>query len=389
MKQKKEIFLCKISGKIWNNKNKTCQAGQVLFSGLFLIIFSLSFSLFFLFISESYIRNYSNVNIARNSVLKERAVIANILNEISINNYLIVHAIKFAEKYFLQASELSMYNAYSQPYWETFSKINNSASLENYLANYSEKSIKLNFETFSASVARNLYIAKSLSFRNITLFNKLPKKVASNFKFSENNSTFCLALESNKNIFKYPGNFFFPILENFYTFQFSKNECEVFHKRNKFFSFLANLPFLKADMQDKFLFLEKNSSISNSLHYSLLYVPFAKKESFLTSLASEAPTDVYFKNSYVTFFNLVQRTLIKSLDKKLLAKHSKHISANIIHRNHFCKKDHSELIKNKNNFFSSNNLHCSISENDFLFSFFMPNWTAIISFEKDKLENEN
>ncbi|WP_158999584.1 hypothetical protein [Pigmentibacter ruber] len=388
MKKKKEIFLCKILENICNNKNLSCQTGQILFSSLFLIIFSLVMSIFFLFTAECYIRNYSNVNIARNSVLMERTEIANILNEISINNYLIFHAVKFAEYSFLQASELSMYNSYSQKYWETFKKINNEGVFANFFDNANEKNIKLNFETFKLSSARNLSIAKSLSFKNIILFNKLPKKISSHFKFSGNNTTFCMALNSSNEIFTKPGFFSFPILERFYSFHFDRNECEIAHRRINYTFFLPKLPSLTFAAQDKFLFLEKNSTISSALHYSLLYVPYVNKENFLVALETESPKKVAYKNSYTVFFNLVMKSLNIRLDKKILADYSKTIYATVIHPNYYCNEKFSAIISTDNNFQNRNNLQCFIGKNDFLFSFFLPNWAATISFEKDQSANE-
>ena len=390
MKKKKEIFLCRTLENIYNNKNLSCQTGQILFSSLFLIIFSLIMSIFFLFIAECYIRNYSNVNNARNIVLSERTEIANILNEISINNYLIFHAVKFAEYSFLQASELSMYNSYSQKYWETFKKINNERVFANYFDNSSEKNIKLNFETFKLSSARNLSIAKSLTFKNIILFNKLPKKISSQFKFSGNNTTFCLALNSSHEIFTKPGLFSFPILESFYSFHFERNACEITHRRINYTFFLPKLPSLPSltfAAQDKFLFLEKNS-ISSKLHYSLLYVPYANKENFLVALESESPKNVAYQNGYTVFFNLVMKSLNIHLDKKILADYSKTIYATVIHPNYYCNEKFSAIIFTGNNFKNRNNLQCFIGKNDFLFSFFLPNWAATISFEKDQSANE-
>lgn len=129
-------------------KKNSDQSGQMLVSALILLVILLVFLLFIFFVAESYIRNYSNMNIARNEILKENTEVSNILNELSINNYLIVQSLSVAQKAFLQASELSLYYSFSQPYWKTHSTLETSKieeSFDNYLSAETKKNIQLSY----------------------------------------------------------------------------------------------------------------------------------------------------------------------------------------------------------------------------------------------------
>ena len=81
------------------------QDGQALVGGLILMMIGLFFSAYFLYVSESFFRLFSNTEQANSDIVKETSNYANILNEIAINNQNIIAAITISENSFLKAFE--------------------------------------------------------------------------------------------------------------------------------------------------------------------------------------------------------------------------------------------------------------------------------------------
>lgn len=374
-------------------KKNSDQSGQMLVSALILLVILFVFLLFIFFVAESYIRNYSNMNIARNEILKENTEISNILNELSINNYLIVQSLSVAQKAFLQASELSLYHSFSQPYWKTHSTLETSKieeSFDHYLSAETKRNIQQSYLELQSKSARGLVFSKSLVQRNKFLLNKLPQKIAQYFIFSSNSASFCLGLKNIEKQMNYPGFFYFPLLENFYSFYFKHEQCKVLHKRKNFIEFINKIDFLSYATEDTFYVLENLNIISRNIDYGILYIPYKNAKNFLNDLFALAPKMVNYKNNYSVFYRYINRIFGDSfIAESNLFKYSKNIYSRIIHPNLNCKwewGDNLEVIIAHQEYFDKN---CTVKENDFLFSFFLPHWVAVINFEKDILNYAN
>lgn len=394
MKNKKKISLSKICPLSYRRKTIfNSQSGQMLVSSIFFLGFLSFFLIFFLFISEAYIRNYSNVNIARNEVLKQNTQLANILNEISINNRLVIISLSVAESAFLQASELGLYIAYAQPYWKTYStfqKSKNEAMFDSYLSDESMHKIQDQFLFLQEKSARGLYYAKSLVQKNKKLLNQLPFEIAKYFNFSSNAASFCIALKSLDHLFANSGNFSFPILEKSYPFLFHRKNCTLLHKRNGFMQFSDKIPILSTNISDEFLILEKLKVDKSKIDYGVLYVPFDHVNDFLNNLSFFAKKEIEYQKNYAVIFNYIKKIFefdsVFGLNLKL---YSKIINVKVTHPNVECQEKNRKIVGN----LMSNNLKqksaCIPSRNNFLFSFFLPHWIALISSEKDKNIDEN
>ncbi len=363
------------------------QSGQVLVSSLVLLFFLLMLLMFFFFVTESYLRNYSNINIARNEILKEKNEIANILNELSINNYLIVQSLSIAQKAFLQASELSLYQSFTQPYWKThstFEKSKEEKSFDNYLSEETKKDVRMNFMELQKKSARGLSFSKALVERNKILLNKLPKNISQYFIFSTNKSSFCISLEIIDSQLNRPGFFYFPPLEFFYPFYFKQKDCKVMHKTKRILNFNRKINFLSYQHEDEFFILDNLLLSSKNIDYGILYVPYKNSKFFLKNLLSLAPKNVIYKNNYSVFYKYINNIFGGYfLSKSTLNKYSRDIYSRIIHPNLSCPlnlRDNLDMLADLQNYIVSN---CTLKENDFLFSFFLPHWAAVIELEKD------
>lgn len=240
--------------KIFLKDINECQRGQAFVSGIIFLLFTLLFSIYFLFMAEAYFRNYSNIEKARESILRKSSQVANLINQISINNQNIIASLGIAENAFAEAAEIGLYIGFSQPYWESYGILNQkvlikdlTSPLKEHTLSFSSRStLKILYSSLQNQSARGLFLAKSLSEKNRKIIAKLPPKIAKNFIRSSNSDVFCFALETQKKYYQKPGFHHFPILENLYHFYLEKEGCKIKQTRGLFGVLNFTLPLLSS-----------------------------------------------------------------------------------------------------------------------------------------------
>jgi len=372
-----------------SQKNKN-QEGQALVSGLILLIFTLFFSIYFLFISESYSRNYSNIQKARESTLRESSKIANLINQITINNQLILQSISVAEDAYAEAAEIGLYVSFNQPYWESYGILNQkNFSLNHFLlSDKTKNSLNLIYSSLLNKSARGLFLAKSLSEKNKKIIEKIPNHISMHFIRSSNADVFCFSLESRNKYYQKPGFHNIPIYENLYHFYLEKKGCKLTQSRGLYGFFNSQLPLIFSNESDDILSYKSFNSILKNDFYGIWYVDPNKYKEFFNSLyfnsrsfvEENSKFTVISKNlSKITFFQD-----IKLNQKEIISGFSKIINARITHPYFYCQP-------NKNQFgdfiFEEDFLNidqCALDKNYFIKSFFYPNWISLITKEVDK-----
>jgi hypothetical protein len=80
--------------------------GQALVSGLIFIMIIIFFCIYFIHYSESMKRVYTNSQIAKTNIIQKSSTDANILNEISINNRIILSQLIAAQNSFIKSAQI-------------------------------------------------------------------------------------------------------------------------------------------------------------------------------------------------------------------------------------------------------------------------------------------
>lgn len=384
--------------------SKENQSGQALVSGIVFLLFALLFSVYFLFMSESYIRNALNIEKARENTLKNSAHVANVINQISLNNQNIIAALAIAENAFVESAEIGLYVGFAQPYWETYGlkqKTSTNTYLpatrahfflkEEHLSNSSKETLEKLYSAFRNQSARGLFIAKSLSEKNKNLIAGLPPEISKNFMRSSNSDAFCFALETQKKYYQKPGFHDILILESLYHFYLEKEGCKI-KQQGGIFGFLnLSLPLQTSSESDHILSYKDFDLILKNSQYGIWYVVPENSQNFLSSLKFQSENSVQENKKLTIISNFLAKIPYfqeLNLNKKaLLSGFSKKINSRITHPYFICSKDskwNGDFLT-ENDF--QNKANCSLSKGQFIKSFFYPKWTPLISSEEYKNES--
>ncbi|MES2616187.1 MAG: hypothetical protein V4591_12330 [Bdellovibrionota bacterium] len=337
------------------------QSGQALIGGLILIVFVLIFSSYFLSVSESYLRLFSNSEQANSEIVQETSHYANILNEISINNQNIIAALTVSQDALLRGLESGVNIAFHQPYWLTYSALKNN---KNTLDTNTKNIISRLFSSYSLSSARGFFIAKSLAKKNNTLLKKFPLQIQQYFIQSPNSQVLCFTLQARKKYYNSPGILGLPP-SAFYHFNMNieeKNNCAIENRINTLNKILEkSLVMLYSSEKDRILDYSQLDNLSSykDNQYGILYVDPKQKDNFINSMSFTSSDTI---SSPEKKFQLIEKTLSKmnffkdmNLNKEENLKKSPLINEFII----------------THKFISG-----SVSNEQFLKSFFYPNWAV-------------
>ncbi len=354
------------------------QCGQAFVGGVVLILISILFSSYFLYLSESFFRLFSNSEKANYDKVKEITQYANILNEISINNQNIIASITSSQNAFLKSIEYGIYVGFHQPYWETYSSLNKSQFSRLNVSKESKEIILKFFKSYSLNSARGFFIAKALAEKNKNLLKKLPIKIRKNFIESSNHRVNCFALEVENKYYKNPGILNIPFLSkkiiyNFYLQRSGLDKCTIEHKPGFLSKFMElSLPNFLTNEKDKVLYykdLDKLMShdiqflkLDQDYKYGITYVDSNQKFNFIDSLNFASN----LKNSGMEEkFSIINNFFSKLIFFKGLNLDNKENLLKTIIQTNFILTH--KLMNNKNKF---------ISNEDFIKLFFYPNWTV-------------
>ena len=328
-------------------KNK--QNGQALVSGIIFLIFTLLFSVFFLFMAESYFRNYSNIEKARQDTLKQSATVANKINQIAVNNQTIITALSFAQSAYAEAAKIGLYIGFAQPYWETYGIRNGKLptepliiTKEHSLSDKSTKAIKNVYKAYMLKSARGLYLAKSLSEKNKNIIAGLPPFIANKFMRSSNSDTFCYALETQSEFYRKSKNSLpLKLYNSLYNFYLEKDGCTLKHKKG---ILNGKIPFeitiFSSSEPDKIFSYKDFDNILKNVSYGIWYVEPKNAHNFLDSLYFESQNMVSENKKFIVISNAISKIPYFSklnINKKIyLSGFSKKIKSRITHSNFVC-----------------------------------------------------
>ncbi len=366
------------------------QEGQALVSGLILLVFTLFFSIYFLFMSETYSRNYSNIQKAREHALRESSKIANLINQITINNQLIIQSISVAENAYAEAAEIGLYIGFNQPYWESYGLLNQiNSSLNHFLlSDKSKNSLNLIYSSLLNKSARGLFLAKSLSEKNKKIIEKIPDQISRHFIQSSNAEVFCFSLESQNKYYQKPGFHDIPIYENLYHFYLEKKGCKLTQSRGLYGFLNSQLPLLFSSENDDILSYQSFNSILKNDFYGIWYVDPTQYKAFFNSLYFHSGSFVEENSKFTVISKYLSKIPffqdIKLNQKEILSGFSKIINVRITHPYFYCqpnKNQFGDLIREED-FLKMD--QCILNENYFIKSFFYPSWTSLITKEEDK-----
>lgn len=349
----------------------TNENGQVLVGGIVFLLISILFCAYFLYVCESFERKYSNEEKAKEEAIVQAAKIANMLDQISINNQSIIAAVITSQTAFAEAFELGIYTSYEQPYWKTYGSLTQkSNSLE-----ASSAVIKKAYQSYALTAARGFFIAKSLSEKNKNLVAKMPKKISVYFKQSSNAQVHCFALETQRDRYQKPGFVNFPVPKS-YPFFLIKNECDVEHRVGKIRGKIQKgLPFLYSSESNEVLSYKKidklnflgNLSFQDN-QYGIWFVNPSQQEPFFKALEFKIAKTIDTEKKYSIVDEYLSRVpFFKNI-------------------NLASKKNLSAVLSDSKIYISHPNIACSensnCSSNDFLRAFFFPNWAALVKEQK-------
>lgn len=336
-----------------NNKNlkeiDLRQSGQAFVSGIIFLLLTMLCSVYFLFMSESYFRNYSNIQKAREQILRESSSVANLINQLAMNNQLILQSISVAENAYAEAAEIGLYIGFTQPYWETYGALNLEKSFvsNSILSKKSKSSLQLIYLNLRNKSARGLVLAKSLSKKNKKIVEKMPTKIAKYFSPSSNSEVFCFALESQKKYYQKPGFHQIPIYENLYHFYLEKEGCKLKHTRGLLGGINFRLPLLSSSGFNEVISYKSFDFILRNDTYGIWYVDRTQLKYFLLSLYFDSEEDVKENSKFTIITKYIAKLkYFKDIDinnKEILSGFSRNIKTRVIHPYFYCGN-------NKNNF---------------------------------------
>ncbi|KAB8033221.1 hypothetical protein [Fluviispira multicolorata] len=375
------------------------QHGQALISGLIFLVFSMLCVAFFLFISESFYRVYSNINKEREYRIKENSFVANKINQLSINNQYILSALSVAQNAFAESTEIGLYVSYFQPYWLTYGFINKNSSNDkfenigkkNALSMESEKYVNNAFKTYRLKSARGLYIAISLAEKNEKIINSLPQNIKKYFMQSSNSEVFCLALASQSKNYGFPGFFNIPLLENLYNFYIDQDECQLSHYNSSYRVVNKILPFLSDAEPNLFLDYNKMTEIlKKSTQFGVYFVSFSQAKNFLNELYIDNYSDILVNPKFTKISNYLSKipffSSLNLSENVFLQSVPKNIYVRISHPYFVCSGKSSwqgDFLQEKD---WKKEATCLLSRELFYKSFFTPHWAAFVTQEEGKNE---
>lgn len=262
-------------------KRNNRESGQILIGGLFFLFLAGLSSVYFISISNIINELYSNTLKLRFEAINMAAKQANILNQISINNQLIISEVLSAHIAYITAIESGLNLTAHQPYWETYSHFKESDNLS-ALSQDSSKSIEKSFSSYALISGRGLYGAKAIANQNIELIKQLPKNVQRLISQSSNAFVHCLALEIQAPDLN-PSQYFKFSVPTLTPIGLTKNSCSLYEKNNSFLTKItSSLPMLTANDDDlviSFEMIDKYFNFKENFSYGVIYVKpkFASK----------------------------------------------------------------------------------------------------------------
>lgn len=357
--------------------------GQALVCGIFCIFMSLLVFLYFFSVVELKHHYFSNLMSAKIEKLEEVTKYSNILNEISYNNRNILISVMDAEISFISAFEHGETISYEQPYWETYSVINNK-NVNSSLSNKTTESIDFAYNSFKLNTARALFTAKALSERNKFLLSLFPSKLEIDKLFLQNSpaQVNCMALELLSSEVN-PSHYEKFLISPSYNFGLSRKSCTLVNTQNISRKITnKSLPFILYNSKDIVIDFSKfNELFYNNLnYYGITYVDFKDANKFRNSL-SFLTNDLITSDRNKPYF-------IEYLSKINYFKNQ--LSYFVLNKNKVIKKsviyiDHPNIPCISSSFNSVNKKICRFNEEEFFKSFFMMNWSPIVEFQENSL----
>jgi hypothetical protein len=364
------------------------ELGQTLVSGLIFLLLTLISVLYFLFISETYMRNQVNIQKNREELILKSSKIANILNEISVNNFNIISSLITFENAYAESFEIGSYFVFIQPYWKTYSlhKSNNISEI-NYITSDTKKGLNKIYSSFALQSARGLLLAKSLAEKNAQLVNSLPYEISRLFLQSSNSFSFCLALESQTHLYNKPGIHNFLLLENLYSFYLQKDSCKIFRPKKNIIKSIAYFSAIQYYAFHDIIDYSKVTHDFNKYSYGIWYVPDVNIQEFFNELKFVSNKHVITNKKLTVISDFLSKLYyfldVEILNSDFFNSFSKDSNVRITHPNFMCSKkffnEHDIKLISDNDFLFSKD--CNVSVDNFLKSFFYPNWVGLISSE--------
>lgn len=189
----------------FKKKQKNQESGQILISGMLFVVGLILFFAYLMNAVELGKIPYSHYEESRQNSVQEAARIANILNKISYNNVMIMSGILTAQKAFSIQFEHGIYQAYTQPYWETYSVYKKGNGWFKALTPGTVEGIGYDRELYNMNAQRGLVFAKALSEENDALIDLLPSQIGKYFVNSGPGAAHCLALNLAQEYYDDPG----------------------------------------------------------------------------------------------------------------------------------------------------------------------------------------
>ncbi|APJ04071.1 hypothetical protein [Silvanigrella aquatica] len=369
------------------------ESGQALVTGLIFLIFTLLCSVYFLFFAEAYFKNYSQIQKVREQGLKKASLVAHALNQISMNNQNIIASLAVAQNAFAEAAEIGLYVGFTQPYWDTYGVLNKKKTVkmkskESYLSSVSSKNINILYTSLQNQTARGLFVAKSLHEKNKKIVALLPQELQSFFIPASNANTFCFALETQEKYYKKPGFHNIFLFEHLYRFYLEKENCVIKHVPKLFGSINVSFSLLSSSETNTILSYKNFDVMLKKEFYGIWYVNPKNSFEFLKSTLFYSVNSIEENPKFTViakFLDIIP--FFKNLnlsDKTLLSGVSKKIKFRITHPYFICTQNNNwngDFLKERD---FENISQCSLSEGQFIKSFFYPKWTPLISQEENK-----
>jgi hypothetical protein len=356
------------------------QRGQALISGLILLVFVAVISIYFLLVTETAARSSERMHSVRSHALRDRMRVAEILNQISINNKNILVANSIAGNSFAEAMDYSLKIAATTPGWVTNS-IDTQA--ERLFKAKREDDFDDTFRAFAERSARGYQIAQGYTLVNRKLKEALEgvpggKKIASLLHESSRSETICFAMRlgvvtgtlsfnADKCEFSYGIPFTSDILSfSFFSFKKRSDSWE----RSSELEFGALLP-EKKSMKEFILGLrgEETSEIGSDFDEKTGHV-IARWLSNIT-LAESATPDRKFADISETELKkspLKLRTAVTHPSLRMTSCGSKKSGKDVYAHTFLSEKDWKDFESGS----------CEIDNTHFVRSFFMPHWTPLL-----------
>lgn len=336
-------------------KRNHTESGQILLGGLFFLFLVISISFYFISVSDMVDKLYSTTLKSRFDTIQKATKYANIFNQITINNQLIVTEIMSAQIAYISAIESGLTLSNQQPYWETYSNFQDKNNVS-ALSEKSFKSIENSFSAYARISGRAFYAAKSLASQNDTLINQLPETIKTYLSRSTNAFVHCLALEIQNHELK-PSHYLtfnFPSLK---PLGVTKTNCDLYDKNSPILTKITHaLPMLTTNDNDLLISFNKIDdylNFDNTFSYGISYVTPELSDSFMNALKFDS-------------VGTLQATV------------------RISHPEFSCSQRHNfngdfVLEQDWKNF-------CELSIDHFLKSFFKPNWAALVTHQDARIQ---